>query len=46
MEVLPQPPKPSSEDPTSTTDVDARVAEEMADSMLRDSPFPETEEER
>ena len=39
-------PKPSSEDPTSTTDADARAAEEMADSMLRDSPFPETEEER
>lgn len=39
-------PKPSSEDPTSTTDADARATEEMADSMLRDSPVPEIEEGR
>ena len=38
-------PKPSSEDLTSTAEVDARAAEEMADSMLRDSPIPKTEEE-
>ena len=39
-------PKPSNEDPAGVTDVDAHAAEEMADSMLRDSPIPETEEER
>ena len=38
-------PKPSGEDPTSTAEADARAAEEMVDSMLRDSPIPETEEE-
>ena len=38
-------PKPSNEDPAGVTDVDARAAEEMADSMLRDSPIPKTEEE-
>ena len=39
-------PKPSTEDPMSTADADARAVEEMADSMLWDSPIPETEEER
>lgn len=39
-------PKPSNEDPAGVTDVDARAAEEMADYTLRDSPIPETEEER
>ena len=29
----------------SVTDADARAAEEMADSLLRDSPTPEMEEE-
>ena len=38
-------PKPSTEDPTSVADADTRAAEEMADSLLRDSPIPETEEE-
>ena len=38
-------PKPSSEDPMSTANPDARAAEEMAISMLWDSPIPETEEE-
>ena len=30
----------------STADADARAVEEMADSMLWDSPIPETEEEK
>ena len=38
-------PKPSTEDPTSIADLDARSAKEMADSMLRDSPLPDVEEE-
>ena len=38
-------PKPSTEDPTSIADPDARSAKEMADSMLRDSPLPDVEEE-
>ena len=37
-------PKPSIEDPTSVDDADTRATEEMADSMLRDSPIPEIEE--
>ena len=32
-------------DPMGVPDVDSRSAEEMADSMLWDSPLPETEEE-
>jgi len=39
-------PKPSTEDPMSTADADARAVEEMADSMLWDSPIPEMEEEK
>ena len=38
-------PKPSTEDPTSTANADAREAEEMANSMLWDSPTPDAEEE-
>ena len=38
-------PKPSTEDPTNIADLDARSAKEMADSMLRDSPLPDVEEE-
>ena len=37
--------KSTTEEPASTADADAREAEAMADSMLRDSPLPEREEE-
>ena len=37
--------KSTTEEPACTADADAREAEAMADSMLRDSPIPETEEE-
>ena len=36
-------PKPLAEKPPSTPDVDACEAEEMVNSMLRDSPLPEAE---
>ena len=38
--------EPSGENPMSTAEADARAVEEMADSMLHDSPILETEEER
>ena len=38
-------PKPTSEDHAGVHDVDARTTKEMVDSTLRDSPFPETEDE-
>ena len=34
-------PKPSTEDPASTANADAREAEEMANSMLLNSPLPD-----
>ena len=37
--------KSTTEEPASTADADAREAEAMADSMLRDLPLPEREEE-
>jgi len=38
-------PKPTSDDPAGVSDADARSAEEMADSVLLDSPLPDAEEE-
>ena len=43
-EVTSSVPKPLAQEPPSTIDVDAREAEEMVNSMLRDSPTPDAEE--
>ena len=43
-EVTSSPPKPLAEEPPSTADADAREAEDMVNSILQDSPTPNTEE--
>jgi len=42
-EVTSSAPKPLKEEPPSTSDADARAAEDMVNSILRDSPTPDTE---
>ena len=42
-EVTSSAPKPLDQEPLSAADVEAREAEEMVNSMLRDSPIPDVE---
>jgi hypothetical protein len=44
VEVTSSPPKPLAEEPPSTADADAHEAEDMVNSMLRDSPTLDAEE--